>query len=77
MTKARVATLLVLLMLLPALPAGARSVHSTADVDLFPQGVFDEAADWTLEDSVSFSTCLLYTSPSPRDGLLSRMPSSA
>ena len=26
---------------------------------------------------VSSSTCLLYTSPSPRDGLLSRMPSSA
>ena len=26
-------------------------------------------------DNVSF--CLLYTSPSPRDGLLSRMPSSA
>ena len=25
----------------------------------------------------SLSTCLLYTSPSPRDGLLSRMPSSA
>ena len=25
----------------------------------------------------SFNTCLLYTSPSPRDGLLSRMPSSA
>ena len=24
-----------------------------------------------------FWTCLLYTSPSPRDGLLSRMPSSA
>ena len=24
-----------------------------------------------------FRTCLLYTSPSPRDGLLSRMPSSA
>ena len=24
-----------------------------------------------------FSFCLLYTSPSPRDGLLSRMPSSA
>ena len=56
MTKARVATLLVLLMLLPALPAGARSVHSTADVDLFPQGVFDEATAWNLDDSVSFST---------------------
>ena len=25
----------------------------------------------------SVDTCLLYTSPSPRDGLLSRMPSSA
>ena len=25
----------------------------------------------------SFYSCLLYTSPSPRDGLLSRMPSSA
>ena len=24
-----------------------------------------------------FTVCLLYTSPSPRDGLLSRMPSSA
>ena len=27
--------------------------------------------------SISFEICLLYTSPSPRDGLLSRMPSSA
>ena len=30
---------------------------------------------WEREDN--FSLCLLYTSPSPRDGLLSRMPSSA
>ena len=31
-----------------------------------------------LDDSnPPFYTCLLYTSPSPRDGLLSRMPSSA
>ena len=29
-----------------------------------------------LDDSYSYP-CLLYTSPSPRDGLLSRMPSSA
>ena len=27
--------------------------------------------------NVKYETCLLYTSPSPRDGLLSRMPSSA
>ena len=26
---------------------------------------------------LEFNDCLLYTSPSPRDGLLSRMPSSA
>ena len=28
-------------------------------------------------DNAELVTCLLYTSPSPRDGLLSRMPSSA
>ena len=27
--------------------------------------------------TLQFNICLLYTSPSPRDGLLSRMPSSA
>ncbi len=27
--------------------------------------------------NMEFTSCLLYTSPSPRDGLLSRMPSSA
>ena len=30
-----------------------------------------------LEKSLRNKICLLYTSPSPRDGLLSRMPSSA
>ena len=29
------------------------------------------------EVSRLYKSCLLYTSPSPRDGLLSRMPSSA
>ena len=32
---------------------------------------FEDATDELIGD------CLLYTSPSPRDGLLSRMPSSA
>ena len=39
------------------------------------QASYTELADkiaWCFENS-----CLLYTSPSPRDGLLSRMPSSA
>ena len=30
-----------------------------------------------VESEYQASICLLYTSPSPRDGLLSRMPSSA
>ena len=35
----------------------------------------DDANDWTVNKN--YDACLLYTSPSPRDGLLSRMPSSA
>ena len=34
------------------------------------EAAYQNALMWTI-------TCLLYTSPSPRDGLLSRMPSSA
>ena len=33
--------------------------------------------DITIVEFVDYKCCLLYTSPSPRDGLLSRMPSSA
>ena len=43
-------------------------------------GIIADATD-VIEAVVSLNTdltsCLLYTSPSPRDGLLSRMPSSA
>ena len=41
----------------------------------------DNQLHWILEQQADghnlVHTCLLYTSPSPRDGLLSRMPSSA
>ena len=36
-----------------------------------------EEGTWTPAGSANLYACLLYTSPSPRDGLLSRMPSSA
>ena len=36
-----------------------------------------ELGKLNLDDPVGRYICLLYTSPSPRDGLLSRMPSSA
>ena len=35
------------------------------------------ARSFNQEIASNDPTCLLYTSPSPRDGLLSRMPSSA
>ena len=39
-------------------------------------GGFEFYKDY-LNMKEQLQTCLLYTSPSPRDGLLSRMPSSA
>ena len=36
-----------------------------------PQPMYDKNIN------LLYDSCLLYTSPSPRDGLLSRMPSSA
>ena len=41
--------------------------------DLTPE----EVRSYFVSANPSMTTCLLYTSPSPRDGLLSRMPSSA
>ena len=35
------------------------------------------AANHTVADDTHLHSCLLYTSPSPRDATLSRMPSSA
>ena len=43
-------------------------------VEAMPQ---DISVDFIGIDEIQMCTCLLYTSPSPRDGLLSRMPSSA
>ena len=39
--------------------------------------VTDELSAGRVEDLEQLSDCLLYTSPSPRDATLSRMPSSA
>ena len=48
--------------------------HETAQ-DFFKK--LDNDGQFTKETSEQFYDCLLYTSPSPRDATLSRMPSSA
>ena len=53
--------------------------QSGADSFVFAQGYeADRVRDFEDDvDTIQINACLLYTSPSPRDGLLSRMPSSA
>ena len=53
-------------------PTTCEREYSAAEVE------FMQAMDeYKRASGRMFPTCLLYTSPSPRDGLLSRMPSSA
>ena len=52
---------------------------AVTDIQEFVQAA-QRNLDFSIDDStgrVVVKVCLLYTSPSPRDGLLSRMPSSA
>ena len=60
---------------LPALPLNAEQVQAIAD--LFESGEGSDELLILLENEVPPGVCLLYTSPSPRDLDLSRMPSSA
>ena len=72
--KKYVISLAILATLLTSCASEFNRVYKTTDNDYkyefakecFARGKFTQAI-----------TCLLYTSPSPRDGLLSRMPSSA
>ena len=65
---------------------GAKNVINRAEFDKDPRpidkglwdGVVDTVGGKILANAIAQTKpCLLYTSPSPRDGLLSRMPSSA
>ena len=49
--------------------------HNYHPLDVVASG--GSGAMLTDTEGVQYLDCLLYTSPSPRDGLLSRMPSSA
>ena len=53
-------------------------VAEAADISkLSAANAIDAMIDAITHTLANGETCLLYTSPSPRDGLLSRMPSSA
>ena len=61
-------------------PAAATAVLGETHPDLTVHACDTYAALPALIEQTAAEvvyTCLLYTSPSPRDGLLSRMPSSA
>ena len=53
---------------------GYRAGH---DAVILASSIKAKKGDNCLELGLGSGVCLLYTSPSPRDGLLSRMPSSA
>ena len=58
--------------------SGRNSHHHSSDVVMAEEEMEEgdeDAMSGTVEEL--FSGCLLYTSPSPRDATLSRMPSSA
>ena len=52
--------------------------HKPYDVPIAEMPIWLQPIEHTeMDEDQLIMTCLLYTSPSPRDGLLSRMPSSA
>ena len=58
--------------------AQAQQVREEAAADVGTVFYFDfDSSSLTDDARGQVDACLLYTSPSPRDGLLSRMPSSA
>ena len=58
-------------------PSSAVKENASVSHTINP-GIHDHQLTSTqFDDLTALPACLLYTSPSPRDGLLSRMPSSA
>ena len=54
-----------------------RVIKTARKMGIKTVAVFSDADRLALHVQMADEACLLYTSPSPRDGLLSRMPSSA
>ena len=57
--------------------AGLSKVDAKKALDAFVEAVSESLVKGDKVALIGFGTCLLYTSPSPRDRQKSRMPSSA
>ena len=77
--KTKFAGLLVFIMIIPFVFWGMGSMFSSGNTNNVAQINDINVSTQDFIDHINRSNipCLLYTSPSPRDGLLSRMPSSA
>ena len=61
-----------------AVMAGALVMFMAAGFTMLEAGLVQKKdVSEIVTKNIGLYSCLLYTSPSPRDGLLSRMPSSA
>ena len=59
------------------LPSSAINQLEMFQEDTFDEKTIERELDWAKDLGFNSLSCLLYTSPSPRDATLSRMPSSA
>ena len=59
----------------PIIHNACTECHRAGEIGPMPFTTYDEVAAYGA--FIEYVTCLLYTSPSPRDATLSRMPSSA
>ena len=60
-----------------SLPSPPEQINNILDAIGSPSSIDYNIVEIIKYDPSMVLSCLLYTSPSPRDGLLSRMPSSA
>ena len=54
-----------------------RNVFDDDDIEVEAGTTADDIEDWDSLEHINLISCLLYTSPSPRDRTRSSMPSSA
>ena len=59
----RMAMLVLIMLLIPATMANARSVHSTSTDEMFPQGDMTNASNWEIKRHLAFTA-----ESAPQDG---------